>query len=255
MYEKIWLEDPARFFVNYKWCVATGLNLIVDAIQPNLETNSDDSLATEWLEPVWESLRTYTSAATKIWANTHVSDYFDQSNGPYYLDLGSPQLERRVSGSCYHQLGAAIMDRFLGWVGQAISIGEASANLQSLCGSNVSWPARLEQVVEEIDHEYNRARVAFSRHRGVPGAQAIGKIPELETKVTAESASAPKKRRGRKLETDPKKDKRIFDGWHVSGCKSYEEYSKVCDLSPRAIKEAIDRHRKRLEMEAQMAGI
>lgn len=52
--------------------------------------------------------------------------------------------------------------------------------------------------------------------------------------------------RGRKLETDPKDDKRIYDGWQNSGCRSIEEYAAVCGRSARQIRLAVDRHKKRL---------
>jgi hypothetical protein len=60
------------------------------------------------------------------------------------------------------------------------------------------------------------------------------------------NAAEPKGKRGRKRETDEKEDKRIFDGWKESGCRSYEDYAGVCGRTERKIRLAVDRHEKRL---------
>ncbi len=54
-----------------------------------------------------------------------------------------------------------------------------------------------------------------------------------------------KPKRGRRMDTNRDEDKRIYDGWKESGCRSFEEYATVCRRSKREIQKAIDRHKKR----------
>ncbi len=52
-------------------------------------------------------------------------------------------------------------------------------------------------------------------------------------------------RRGRKPDTDPKKDKRIFDAWQSGHYKTYADLEDARDLPRGEGKRACDRHRKR----------
>lgn len=66
--------------------------------------------------------------------------------------------------------------------------------------------------------------------------------------ATEDAADAtPKRNRpGRKPDTDPKEDKRIFDAWQSGQYKTYAELESELRLSKGEGKRACDRHRKRL---------
>jgi hypothetical protein len=55
----------------------------------------------------------------------------------------------------------------------------------------------------------------------------------------------PKRPRGRKHDTDPKADKRIFDAWQSGSHQTYAELAGTLGMREREVKLAIDRHRKR----------
>lgn len=59
----------------------------------------------------------------------------------------------------------------------------------------------------------------------------------------------PRKRKGRKLESDLDADKRVFDGWRDSGCRTYEDYARICGTTSKQVQDAVDRHRKRLKQQ------
>ena len=54
-----------------------------------------------------------------------------------------------------------------------------------------------------------------------------------------------RERRGRKLDTDSKTDKKIADAWRDSGCKTYADFASASGEAERSIKLAVERHRKR----------
>jgi len=55
----------------------------------------------------------------------------------------------------------------------------------------------------------------------------------------------PKGNRGRKQDTDPKQDKRIWDAWHSRGHESLEALGNAIGMTKREVRQALDRHRKR----------
>ena len=79
------------------------------------------------------------------------------------------------------------------------------------------------------------------------GANAERIIASLPTATHNESESSPKGTRGRTQETDPKEDKRIYDGWKASGYTKVEEYATKNGFKERDVKLALDRHKKRLQ--------
>jgi hypothetical protein len=72
-------------------------------------------------------------------------------------------------------------------------------------------------------------------------------VRELKTVIQAEIRRPPPGRRGRKQKSDPKEDKRIYDGWKNSGFRSYKAYAEKCGRTERDIEKALDRHEKRLK--------
>jgi len=72
-----------------------------------------------------------------------------------------------------------------------------------------------------------------------------------EALATATGQPAPlqqvkRKRRGRKRDTDVRLDQRIFEAWESGYYKSYAQLGQAFELTPRQVRLAIDRHRKRL---------
>jgi hypothetical protein len=69
----------------------------------------------------------------------------------------------------------------------------------------------------------------------------------LEFMDTSEAPTgAPARKRGRPLDTDLKKDERLFDSWKSGRFKVYADCAKDNGITERDLKLAIDRHEKRL---------
>lgn len=64
--------------------------------------------------------------------------------------------------------------------------------------------------------------------------------------ATPEQAPKRAKRRGRKPDTDPKEDRRIFDAWQTGLYPTYADLDNALNLPNGEGKRACDRHRKRL---------
>jgi len=74
-----------------------------------------------------------------------------------------------------------------------------------------------------------------------------GKPVESEPRdATPEQAPKRAKRRGRKPDTNPKEDKRIFDVWQTGQYQTYADLDNALHLPNGEGKRACDRHRKRL---------
>ena len=71
-------------------------------------------------------------------------------------------------------------------------------------------------------------------------------VAPLSNATQNDPESTPKGKRGRKQETDPKEDKRIYDGWKASGFRTFAEYATKHGLKVRQVKLAVDRHEKQL---------
>lgn len=66
--------------------------------------------------------------------------------------------------------------------------------------------------------------------------------------ITSEACAATKTKAkgGRRIDTDPKKDKRIFDAWKTGRYPTYEALGRELQKTKHEVKTAIDRHRKRI---------
>jgi hypothetical protein len=56
-----------------------------------------------------------------------------------------------------------------------------------------------------------------------------------------------RRKRGRPVDTDTKADQRIYNAWQSSQYRTFEELARNLGKDGKEIKEAVDRHRKRLE--------
>lgn len=63
-----------------------------------------------------------------------------------------------------------------------------------------------------------------------------------------------KSKRGRKLETDPKEDKRVFEAWQTGRYRKYEDLARELRMTKDQVHNAIDRHRKRAKKPRKRAG-
>jgi hypothetical protein len=57
--------------------------------------------------------------------------------------------------------------------------------------------------------------------------------------------SKPKRRRGRKPDTDAKKDQRVAEAWQSGQYKTHEQCGQAIGMTRKQVKHALDRHRKR----------
>jgi hypothetical protein len=61
------------------------------------------------------------------------------------------------------------------------------------------------------------------------------------------AAAKPQRKRGRKPDTDPIGDKRVWDAWQTRQHKSYAELANALGKTKREVMQAIDRHRQRMK--------
>lgn len=67
----------------------------------------------------------------------------------------------------------------------------------------------------------------------------------LRSTARAGNTQEAKHRVGRPADTDPKADQRVYNAWQTGTYIAYSALARELDMSPRAVKLAIDRHRKR----------
>jgi hypothetical protein len=129
-----------------------------------------------------------------------------------------------------------------------------------LCGRLwEKWPV-VRAVFNELFHDQG----GFSAPSTAPTGQGERKKPrravfdELfhdqggfsapSTAPTGQGERKKPRRRGRKPDTDPKADKKVFDAWKTGCHKTYDGCAQALDLkSGRDVRLAIDRHRHRLK--------
>ena len=73
----------------------------------------------------------------------------------------------------------------------------------------------------------------------------VARLNEILNATPPPAENQPAKR-GRKHESDPKEDNRIYDAWSTGEHKYYEEAARALAMKKLDVKRAIDRHRKRL---------
>src|SRR5262249_19168847 len=101
----------------------------------------------------------------------------------------------------------------------------------------------------------NLLRRCREHHREEPNAAShkegnSNRVEQQETPGTNRNGGGPKKRRrGRPRDTNEKADKRIYEAWKSGRHKTYADLALALGLTPKAVDNAIDRHRKRLERE------
>jgi hypothetical protein len=61
------------------------------------------------------------------------------------------------------------------------------------------------------------------------------------------TAKAPKRKRGRPVDTDPKADQRVFDAWNTNQYKDFADLGREFHMGRKAAEDAVGRHRKRLK--------
>jgi hypothetical protein len=74
-----------------------------------------------------------------------------------------------------------------------------------------------------------------------------GKPAARDKKKTGEPGRPQCGKRGRKQDTDPKADERVWDAWKSGEHKDYEALGRELDMSKHEVQCAIDRHRHRLK--------
>jgi len=88
----------------------------------------------------------------------------------------------------------------------------------------------------------------FGAESAVLGARqqvtASAAAPPTGTQGRRHSTSTTK--RGRTPDTDPKDDQRIYERWKKSGYFRHEDFARKENLPLRKVKNAIERHRKRV---------
>ena len=65
-------------------------------------------------------------------------------------------------------------------------------------------------------------------------------------KPAAPSPALAKRCAGRPVETDPARDRRLFEAWHTGSYRTFEQLARAMNLTDRQVRLAIDRHKKRL---------
>jgi hypothetical protein len=132
------------------------------------------------------------------------------------------------------------------------------ANPQGLWPNGNNMPQAAKQMPETVYAQYRRWKDIIKSEQlldnlgsqfKVPGLSSFGRLWLRKYPAQQLQRAVPKGTggRGRKPDTDPKEDKRIYDGWQNSRCRSFEEYSMVCHRAKSEIVKAVDRHRKRLQ--------
>lgn len=114
-------------------------------------------------------------------------------------------------------------------------------------------PSVQESMLESsrLLHEIpllEKLRKAIAVEKSIRFAPAIWrKVCEGLSLIRNELTGKNRQARGRKLESDPNDDKRIYDGWKQSGHRKIADYAKhVLNRPEREIKLAVGRHKKRL---------
>ena len=78
---------------------------------------------------------------------------------------------------------------------------------------------------------------------------ALEKTPVAPNKadpIAAPAEQPTKGNRGRRLESDPKEDERIYNAWKTGSYRKYEDLARELGLPKRTVELAIDRHEKRV---------
>jgi hypothetical protein len=132
-------------------------------------------------------------------------------------------------------------------------------------GKGITEPAKIEAYVirglaecgddaepANIRHLIERSQAAVLALYGAESAMlgarqqvtASAAAPPPSTQGRQHSTSS--KKRGRTPDTDPKEDQRIYERWKKSGYNRYEDFARKENLPLRNVKNAIERHRKRV---------
>jgi hypothetical protein len=101
-----------------------------------------------------------------------------------------------------------------------------------------------ENVMRELKSEFTSA-AAFRVAHGAGAPRANGGSQTPPANIAPARGAAVKHRRGRKVDTDAKADKRIADAWETRSYKTYEECGTALGKPTKQVKDAIDRNRKR----------
>jgi hypothetical protein len=95
----------------------------------------------------------------------------------------------------------------------------------------VSDPSKPDCAAVKLANDVVLCRACCEQF-GYPSGEGVG-------------TSKPSKRRGRKSNSDPKADKRIWDAWKTRAHKTHEQLAVTLGISTPDAKHALDRHRKR----------
>jgi hypothetical protein len=153
------------------------------------------------------------------------------------LDAGSPF----VSGVRWCRRCRTVYETIPGLVGYAINAIQ-TADLNSPPVDVVWMHAPFRRAIDPAaDRGQDRTGQPERVAAGPPTSEPTGEPARAEQA----EGSRPKRRRGRKTDTDPTADRRVADAWQTGSYKDYEECGQALGMSGREVKLAIDRDRKR----------
>jgi len=113
----------------------------------------------------------------------------------------------------------------------------------------VNWAGKKGERAAMMwpDLKASLQRFALRRRIGAKddGPGVLGGKSEGDRQGGAGAGEGSAKKRGRPSDTDPKRDKRLFDSWKT-GFPTYAECAKVNNITERELSLAIDRHEKRV---------
>jgi hypothetical protein len=109
----------------------------------------------------------------------------------------------------------------------------------------VRRPASHAEVLDALDLLERKLDKRFpASPQGQPPTQAS--VAARDEGGPAAEEARPKRKRGRKPDTDQKKDERLWDAWRSGEYKTLTELGKEFRMTKREVERALDRHRKRL---------
>ncbi len=118
------------------------------------------------------------------------------------------------------------------------------------------------EIIRELRWRHNVAAKAGrefswrpSLRRALQDPDAVAEVRKGLTLLASQSEQGPKdkfpkqkrRKRGRPSDTDPKKDKRLYDAWQTGHYNTFSDLAREKRMEKRDVKLAIDRHRHRLK--------
>jgi hypothetical protein len=104
---------------------------------------------------------------------------------------------------------------------------------------------QLNRLFPAIQAVQQLAACLDGRAQGGPGQGEGAGADRNQAGTGQPEGNKGRRRRGRKPDTDPKADKRIADAWETKRFRTYAECARELRITPREVKAALDRHRKR----------